>query len=91
MFEGITPLHLVALLVIVLIILGPGKLPEVGAALGKGIREFRRAAGDIREATSLEPAAKPTIAAPTLVAPTSATGDEPKDIQPKASEDPPTE
>ena len=55
MFEGITPLHLLVVLVIALIILGPGKLPEVGAALGKSIREFRRVATDIREATSLDP------------------------------------
>jgi sec-independent protein translocase protein TatA len=46
MFEGITPLHLVVVLLIALIVLGPGKLPEVGAALGKSIREFRRAATD---------------------------------------------
>jgi TatA/E family protein of Tat protein translocase len=54
MFEGITPLHLLLVLIIALIILGPGKLPEVGTALGKGIREFRRATSDIREATSLD-------------------------------------
>lgn len=29
---------------IVLIVFGAGKLPQVGSALGKGIREFRRAA-----------------------------------------------
>ncbi|MBP2626572.1 MAG: Sec-independent protein translocase protein tatA/E-like protein [Firmicutes bacterium] len=30
------------ILVIALIVFGPGKLPEVGKALGKGIGEFRR-------------------------------------------------
>ena len=34
---------LIIILVIALIIIGPGKLPEVGQALGRGIREFRRA------------------------------------------------
>jgi sec-independent protein translocase protein TatA len=34
---------LIIILVIALLILGPGKLPEVGEALGRGIREFRRA------------------------------------------------
>ena len=32
-------------------VLGPGKLPDVGAALGKSIREFRKASSDIAEAT----------------------------------------
>lgn len=38
------PMELVILLVIILIIFGVGRLPEVGSALGRGIREFRRAA-----------------------------------------------
>ncbi len=46
MFEGITPLHLIIVLVVALLILGPGKLPETGAALGKAIREFRHAMSD---------------------------------------------
>jgi sec-independent protein translocase protein TatA len=37
------PLHWVILLVVVLIIFGPGKLPGVGSALGKSLREFKRA------------------------------------------------
>ena len=39
------PGHLLVILVLVLIVLGPGKLPEVGSALGKGLREFKRTAG----------------------------------------------
>jgi sec-independent protein translocase protein TatA len=35
------PLELVIILVIVIIIFGVGKLPTVGGALGKSIREFR--------------------------------------------------
>ena len=34
---------LLIILIIALIVIGPGKLPEVGAALGRGLREFRRA------------------------------------------------
>ncbi len=37
------PTHLIFILVIVLIIFGPGKLPELGKGLGKGIREFKDA------------------------------------------------
>jgi sec-independent protein translocase protein TatA len=34
-------------LVIALMVFGPGKLPDVGKALGKGIKEVRRAADEI--------------------------------------------
>ena len=36
------PTELIIILVIVLIVFGAGRLPEVGGALGKGIRAFRR-------------------------------------------------
>ncbi|MDF2499447.1 MAG: tatAd 1 [Anaerosporomusa subterranea] len=35
--------ELILILVIALVVFGPGKLPEVGRALGKGIREFKSA------------------------------------------------
>jgi sec-independent protein translocase protein TatA len=41
MFEGLSMSHLIILLVIVLVIFGAGKLPEVGSALGKGIKNFK--------------------------------------------------
>lgn len=44
MFEGLLqPMHLIVILVIVLIIFGPGKLPELGSSLGKAIRGFKKA------------------------------------------------
>ena len=43
MFDGLTPTHLILVLAIALIVFGPGKLPEVGSAIGRGIREFRSA------------------------------------------------
>ena len=42
MLEGITPLHLLLVLGIALLVVGPGKLPDVGKAFGQTIREFRR-------------------------------------------------
>ena len=39
---GIGVPELVVILVIALVIFGPGKLPEIGSALGKGIRDFKR-------------------------------------------------
>jgi sec-independent protein translocase protein TatA len=38
--------EMLVILVIVLIIFGAGKLPELGEGLGKGIRNFRKAAGE---------------------------------------------
>ncbi|MDW7981591.1 MAG: twin-arginine translocase TatA/TatE family subunit [Thermomicrobium sp.] len=47
MIEGLfQPTHLLLLLVIVLIVFGPGKLPQVGAAIGRSIREFRQSVRD---------------------------------------------
>lgn len=37
-------MHLLLILIVVLIIFGPGKLPDVGKAMGKTIREFKRSA-----------------------------------------------
>jgi sec-independent protein translocase protein TatA len=37
------PSHLLILLVIVLVIFGPSKLGDVGGAMGKAIRDFKRA------------------------------------------------
>ena len=49
------PMELILLLVIVLIIFGPGKLPDIGNAIGKGIREFRKASNEIEESVRGEP------------------------------------
>ncbi len=43
MIGGIGLPELLIILVIVLIIFGAGKLPEIGAGLGKGIRNFKKA------------------------------------------------
>lgn len=37
------PTHLLLILVVALLVLGPKRLPEAGRALGKGIRDFRSA------------------------------------------------
>ncbi len=51
MFEGLLqPMHLLVILAIVLLIFGPGKLPELGSGLGKSIREFKKAIKDDPEA-----------------------------------------
>jgi sec-independent protein translocase protein TatA len=37
------------LLVVVLIIWGPGKLPDVGAGMGRAIREFKKATNEVKD------------------------------------------
>ncbi|TET18026.1 MAG: twin-arginine translocase TatA/TatE family subunit [Dehalococcoidia bacterium] len=49
-FPTIGATEAIIVLVVILIVFGVGKLPQVGGALGKGIREFRRGkAGLIEE------------------------------------------
>ncbi len=43
MFEGLfQPMHLVLILLIALVIFGPGKLPDIGKGLGEAIRGFKK-------------------------------------------------
>jgi sec-independent protein translocase protein TatA len=58
------PLELMLILVIVAMLFGVGKLPEVFGAVGKGVKEFRRNANDADSDTAATPAA----AAPVVVA-----------------------
>ncbi len=52
---GIGMPELVVILVIILIIFGAGKLPEIGAGMGKAIRNFK---GATKEAEATEPEKK---------------------------------
>lgn len=46
---GLRPQELIIILLIVLVLFGARKLPEIGKGLGKGIREFRDATKGLRE------------------------------------------
>ncbi len=68
---NIGPVELIIILVIALLVIGPGKLPDVGSALGKSIREFRKAATDVQDSVKLDvppeaPAAPAAPAGPSL-------------------------
>jgi TatA/E family protein of Tat protein translocase len=79
---GLSPAHLLIILVIALIVIGPGKLPEVGAAIGKSLKEFQKAVGPMQELTgsltqsltgqpaATQPVATPPPAQPIYAAPT---------------------
>jgi sec-independent protein translocase protein TatA len=82
--EGLSPLHLIIVLVIAVLVLGPGKLPEVGAALGKTLREFRKATTDIQDSVRLEAASPPAPAALPTVAPVIAAAPPPATVEPSA-------
>jgi sec-independent protein translocase protein TatA len=55
---NIGPLELIIILAIALLIVGPGRLPEMGNAIGRTIREFRNASTDITDAAKVEPDSK---------------------------------
>jgi sec-independent protein translocase protein TatA len=39
--------ELLLVLMVVLLVFGPGKLPEIGSALGRSLKEFRQATRDV--------------------------------------------
>jgi TatA/E family protein of Tat protein translocase len=80
------PIELIIILVIALVFIGPGRLPDVGAALGKSIREFRKASSDISESARVDTSPLPPAAAPpAAVAPAAAPAAAPEASTPAAS------
>ena len=75
-FPNIGPGELILILIIALVVLGPGKLPDVAASLGKSVREFRKAASDVTDAAKLD-APAPAPAAPAAQAQVDASGPAP--------------
>jgi sec-independent protein translocase protein TatA len=62
---AIEPWHLIVILVVVLLVLGPKRLPEVGRSLGETIREFRKSTGETQDlVTGAVPSAAPAAPAP---------------------------
>jgi len=55
---GIGMPELLVILVIILIIFGAGKLPEIGGALGRGIKNFKKATREPNEIDVTPPAAE---------------------------------
>ncbi len=67
---GIGPFELVLILAVVIIIFGVGRLPEVGGAIGKSIKEFRKSAREPEERRQIsEPEARSEVPPPAPSAP----------------------
>lgn len=68
-FAGLHWEYLLIILAIILIIFGPSKLPQLGGAIGKTMREFRKetssVADDVKGAIDKPEDEKPTVAAAT--------------------------
>jgi sec-independent protein translocase protein TatA len=56
---NIGPLELIIILAIALLVVGPRRLPEMGSAVGRTIREFRKASSEMTDAATVTPEAKP--------------------------------
>jgi sec-independent protein translocase protein TatA len=66
---ALQPGHLIVVLVIVLLIFGPGKLPELGKSLGEGMRELKKATSGNDKDKDAAPAAASTAPAAPSTAP----------------------
>jgi sec-independent protein translocase protein TatA len=82
---NVGPLELIIVLVIALLVVGPRRLPEMGEAVGKTIREFRKASSDLSESTAPTPAAP---AAPAADAASAATPPTPEAKAPSTEQAP---
>ncbi|HJG08189.1 MAG TPA: twin-arginine translocase TatA/TatE family subunit, partial [Megamonas hypermegale] len=47
--------ELILILIIGLVIFGPGKLPEIGRAVGKGLQEFKKASSEFSNSINETP------------------------------------
>jgi sec-independent protein translocase protein TatA len=52
---GIGTQELIIILVIIMIIFGAGKLPQIGEGLGRAIKNFKRATNDAENAIDITP------------------------------------
>jgi len=51
---GLGPQEIILILLVVLLLFGAKRIPEVARGLGKGIREFKKAAKDIEDEVKIE-------------------------------------
>lgn len=67
------PLHILLLLVVILLVFGAKRLPEIGRSLGEGMRGFKDSlSGDANQSLTSAPPAAPPVANAMSVAPVTA-------------------
>lgn len=88
MFEGLSLTHILLFLVILLLLFGAKRLPEIGGALGKSIGEFKRSMRDVQnemnvslsDTRRIEPPA-PVASTPPATPPSSSQAKDPRPLQ----------
>jgi sec-independent protein translocase protein TatA len=74
MFSGLeSPMHLLIVLIVAILVLGPKKLPEAARGLGTGIRQFKESLDGNHEKAATPVAAPVVTAAPVATAAPAAT------------------
>jgi sec-independent protein translocase protein TatA len=63
MFGNLGWTEILLLLLVFLLLFGAKRLPEIGASLGKGIREFKKSISGQDDETAARPASKPELPA----------------------------
>lgn len=89
--DVLQPTHLIFILVVALLVLGPKRLPEVGRSLGKGIRDFRGALSGITDPEATSPPGEDAQQVMPVTPATTAFSDEESSVvpaYPTASEEP---
>src|SRR2546425_587767 len=74
MFGDLSFSHILILLLVLVLVFGAKRIPEIGSSLGQGIKEFKRS---LKDATGDEPA-PPRTAPPASSSSSLPSGDEPK-------------
>jgi sec-independent protein translocase protein TatA len=80
MFGDLSFSHILILLLVLVLVFGAKRIPEIGSSIGRGIKEFQRSLKDV---TSTEPPAAP----PRNVQPPAASGSVPSGGDPKRLSD----
>ncbi|HEX9283985.1 MAG TPA: twin-arginine translocase TatA/TatE family subunit [Gemmatimonadales bacterium] len=75
MFGDLSFSHILILLLVLVLVFGAKRIPEIGSSLGQGIKEFKRS---LKDATSDEPAAPPRSVQPPAASGSIPTGGDPK-------------
>ena len=81
-FFGMGPLEILVILIVAMIVFGPRRLPEIGASVGKAVREFRKATtemtrdfvSEIEKERAAQPAQAPSQPASDAASPALAAG-----------------